>query len=78
MTTTFIDTDNNEQAITEQRPKPVCIRFVCLMTELLADRAPKNWRRFDAFLEIFHDFMVYSAEDIDTDRIRSDKEGEPY
>ena len=78
VTRTFTDTDGNVQAIPEQIPKPICIRFVCLMTELLADRAPKNWRRFDSFLEIFHGFMVYSAEDIDADRNRIDKEGEPY
>ena len=58
---TFTDSDGVEQTSQDQVPKAICIRFVTLMTGLLSERAPKNWRKFDAFLEIFHAFMVYSA-----------------
>jgi len=48
------------------------------MVELLEERAPKNWRKFDFFLEIFHDFMVFSAEEVDLELERIDKESEAY
>lgn len=48
------------------------------MVELLEERAPKNWRKFDSFLEIFHDFMVFSAEEVDLELERIDKESEAY
>lgn len=48
-----------------QVPKAICVRFLYQITELLEYRAPKNWRKFDEFLEIFLDFMVFSADDID-------------
>ena len=66
VTETFTDTDGNVQETQVQRPKAICIRFVTLMTQLLENRAPKNWRKFDSFLEIFLDFMVLSANDIDS------------
>lgn len=63
---TFTDSDGEEQTSEEQVPKAVCVRFLTTMTGLLAERAPKNWRKFDNFLEIFYAFMVFSAEDIET------------
>lgn len=48
------------------------------MVEQLSERAPKNWRKMDAFLEIFYSFMVHSAEDIYTDRKDYDSDSEAY
>ena len=48
------------------------------MTSLLSERAPKNWRKFDAFLEIFYNFMVFSAEDIACERAKHDTESEAF
>lgn len=48
------------------------------MVKLLEERAPKNWRKFDAFLEIFQSLMLHSAEDIATDNQKVDKEGDAY
>ena len=78
VTRTFTDSDGNEQRVAEQRPTAACIRFVTLMVAQLAVRAPKNWRKFDAFLEIFHDFMVFSAEDIENSMESPDQESEAY
>jgi len=59
-------------------PKAICIRFVTLMTQLLSERAPKNWRKFDAFLEIFYAFMVFSPEDIDANSETHDATSDAY
>jgi hypothetical protein len=37
------------------------------MVELLEKRAPLKWRNFDQFLEVFHDFMAFSAEEVELD-----------
>ena len=65
VTKSFTDSDGVEHSTQEQLPKAICVRFVNLMTSLLVERAPKNWRKFEAFLEIFYAFMVYSAADVD-------------
>lgn len=48
------------------------------MTGLLAERAPKNWRKFDSFLEIFYAFMVFGAADIDADLENYNAESEEF
>ena len=48
------------------------------MTELLAERAPKNWRKFDCFLEIFYAFMIYSADDIAKERTTYDPKSDDF
>ena len=78
ITRTFTDSDGVSQESSEQVPKAICIRFVTLMTELLTERAPKNWRKFEAFLEIFYAFMVFSTEDIDAGKETHDSTSEAY
>lgn len=68
ITNTFTDSDGVEQTVEEQVSKATCIRFVTLMTTLLVERAPKNWRKFDSFLDIFYAFMVFSPEDVDANK----------
>jgi len=70
--------EGEERELIESLPKAICVRFILKMTELLEARAPKNWRKFDAFLEIFHDFMVFSAEEVDVEETTIDKESEAY
>lgn len=48
------------------------------MIEQLADRAPRHWRKFDAFLDIFYSFMVHSADDVRAGCVEFDKESEAY
>ena len=48
------------------------------MVEQLAERAPKNWRKMDAFLEIFYSFMVSSADDVYEDKKTFDPESPAY
>ena len=57
-------------------PKAICIKFMTQMIGLLEKRAPTKWRNFDQFLEIFHDFMVYSTDEIDLELEAYDKESE--
>jgi len=76
--TTFTDADGVEQTATEERPKAVCLRFMAHMVEQLSDRAPKNWRKFDAFLEIFFSFMVHSTDDIRMERTDFDNTSDAY
>ena len=78
VTQTFTDSDGVEQTSQDQMPKAVCVRFVMLMTSLLAERAPKNWRKFDSFLEIFYAFMVFSASDVDEEKETHDPASEAY
>lgn len=59
-------------------PKAICIKFMTQMIGLLEKRAPTKWRNFDQFLEIFHDFMVHSAEEVDLELESFDKESETY
>lgn len=63
---------------TEHIPKAVCIKFMQKMITLLEKRAPTKWRNFDQFVEIFHDFMVYSAEEVELELGAIDKAGEAY
>ena len=63
---------------TDQIPKAICIRFMYQMVELLEKRVPLKWRNFDQYLEIFHDFMVFSAEEIELETEQIDKESEAY
>lgn len=78
VTSTFIDDDGVEQTSTVSRPKAVCLRFINHMNEQLSERAPKNWRKFDAFLEIYLSFMVNSSEDIHKDRSEFDSSSEAF
>jgi len=48
------------------------------MVEQLSDRAPKHWRKFDAYLEIFYSFMVNSSDDILANRAEFDTNSEAY
>lgn len=48
------------------------------MVQLLPERVAKNWRKFDAFLDIFLSLMVFSAEEIDNDVVKPDSESEAY
>ena len=63
----------NEQGVeedeTEQVPKAVCVKFMVQMIGLLEKRAPTKWRNFEQFLEIFHDFMAFSAEEIELELV---------
>jgi len=61
VTKTFVDSVGNDVSQEVERPKATCIRFVMAMVELLGERAPKSWRKFDSFLEIFFSFMVHSS-----------------
>lgn len=45
--------DGTEVEEERQVPKAVCVRFMFNMVKLLEERAPKNWRKFDAFIDIF-------------------------
>lgn len=74
----FTDSDGVEHSVDEEHSKSACIRFLIMMTSLLSERAPKNWRKFDAFLEIFYNFMVFSAEDIACERAKHDTESEAF
>ena len=60
------------------KPKALCIRFIMDMAELLKDRAPRNWRKFDSFLDIFHGFMVHSEQEIYEKDETHNPEGEAY
>lgn len=70
--------EGEDHELNESFPKAICIRFIWKMAELLEVRAPKNWRKFDNFLEIFHDVMVFSAEEVDLELMQIDKESEAY
>lgn len=63
---------------TEHIPKAVCIKFMQKMITLLEKRVPTKWRNFDQFVEIFHDFMVYSAEEVELELGAIDKAAEAY
>lgn len=76
VTNSFTDSEGNARSSQESRPKAICIRFITMMTELLAERAPNNWRKFEAFLEIFYSFMVYSAEEVASDKNELEPESE--
>ena len=65
ITQKVINDQGEEEDETDQIPKAICIRFMYQMVELLEKRAPLKWRNFDQFLEIFHDFMVFSAEEVE-------------
>lgn len=78
VTSTFVDDDGVEQQASEERPKAVCLRFMTHMVEQLAERAPKHWRKFDAFLDIFYSFMAHSAEDVSRGRTELDSSSEAY
>ena len=49
-----------------------------LMIEQLSERAPKNWRKFEAYLDIFYSFMVHSCEDILKERDQFDTSSSAY
>ena len=66
------------QTVQEQKPKAICVRFLMHMVEQLAERAPKNWRKFDAFMDIFFGFMVYSASEVYADKDEYDSESDAY
>ena len=78
ISTEVTDDDGVTQTRQEQRSKAVCVRFVTHMIEQLADRAPRHWRKFDAFLDIFYSFMVHSADDVRAGCVEFDKESEAY
>lgn len=48
------------------------------MVSLLPERAAKNWRKFDSFLDIFYAFMVNSCEEIENESDKYDTESEAY
>ena len=48
------------------------------MVEQLSERAPKNWRKFDAFMDIFFGFMVYSHQEVYTEKDEFDNTSEAY
>ena len=62
------DAGEGAVGVEKQRPKAITVRFLTQMVELLEERAPKNWRKFDSFLEIFYSLMVHSPEDILKDK----------
>lgn len=78
VTIKFFDSDGNLVSQEIEQPKATCIRFVTLMTEQLTERAPKAWRKFDSFLEIFFSFMVHSADDIVKENTAFDNTSEAY
>ena len=67
-----------EEDETEQVPKAICVKFMVQMIGLLEKRAPLKWRNFEQFLEIFHDFMAFSAEEVELEFVQIDKESEAY
>ena len=78
VTRTFKDDQGVEQTVQEQKPKAICVRFLMHMVEQLAERAPKNWRKFDAFMDIFFGFMVNSANEVYADKDEYDAESDAY
>ena len=48
------------------------------MNKLLEERAPKNWRKFDSFLDIFFVFMVNSADEVAQDKEGYDSQSEAF
>jgi len=71
--------DDGTEADSETKvPKAVCVRFMFNMVKLLEERAPKNWRKFDSFIDIFQALMVNSAEEIATDNVKVDKESDAF
>ena len=74
----FTDTDGVEHKQMVEQSKAVCVRFIEQMVGLLPERAAKNWRKFDAFLEIFFAMMVYSPLDIELDNVKYDESSEAF
>lgn len=60
--------DGTTQMVAEEQPKAICVRFIHQMVEMLQERAPKAWRKFDAYLDVFFSFMVNSADEIAEDK----------
>ena len=74
-----VTNDQGEEVDEEEFvPKAICIKFMTQMIGLLEKRAPIKWRNFDQFLEIFHDFMVYSVEEVELELEAYDKDSETY
>ena len=54
------------------------MRFVVQMIHMLPERVAKNWRKFDAFLDLFFHLMVFSCEDIENEKEKFDTNSEAY
>ena len=61
-----------------RQPKSVYIRFLNMMVELLHEKAPKHCSWIEVFLGMFHDIMVYSAEEILAGAEQPDSNSEAY
>ncbi len=48
------------------------------MVEMLGERAPKAWSKFEAYLDIFYSFMVSSADEIAESKAGYDSESDAY
>ena len=61
-----------------QKPKSVYLRFLNTMVEILHEKAPKHPSWIGVFLGMFHDIMVYSAEEILAGADTPDSNSESY
>ena len=61
-----------------QRPKSVLLRFLNTLVAILHEKAPKHPSWIGVLLGMFHDIMVYSAEEIMAGADAPDSESEAY
>ena len=61
---TYTDDDGKETEVEEERYKALSLQILQLLIDCLDERAPKAWKTFDQFNELFFAFGVFSPEDI--------------
>ena len=67
-TETITGTDDGVDRTEEkERPKALSLRFMNLMVGYLPDRAAKNWKTFDHYLEVILAFAIHAPEELETD-----------
>lgn len=64
---TFIDADGKEQTQEMERSKSLSLRFMQLLMSHLHDRAARNWKYFDYYLETILAFGIHTPEELESE-----------